>query len=481
MSSSSSLKSKLLSGFAWKTAERIGMQAVSFLIQIVLARLLSPSDFGTLALVTAFIAIAQSLVKNGLSNALIQKKDSDKLDECTVFFIQLGIAGLLVACLFFGAPVIAEFYGRQELTGCIRAMSLIVVFDAVCSIQQTVLTRDMQFRKSFYANLSGTICQGLVGIACAFMGLGYWSLILSYIANSAVTCMALIASVRWKPSFIFSLNRLKHLFSYGWKLSVAWFIGTAHQQIYSIVIGRSFDSATLGFYNRAQNLPSTVSTTLNQIISSVLFSGLSKEQDDILALKAMTRKAISMSSYLVFPVMFGFAAVSYSFIDIVYTAKWLPAAGMMQLFCIQIAFSLVSTINMQSFNALGKPEVFMNREIIRRGISIALLIILSPFGIDAVVAGLTFLSAAFLVANAAPNKRLLGYGLLEYTADVVPSLALSFMMFLIVTLLGTLPFESGIVLLLQIISGVLIYCLVSALLKMDQFDLLLRMLKLPHK
>lgn len=195
----------------------------------------------------------------------------------------------------------------------------------------------------------------------------------------------------------------------------------------------------------------------------------------------MTRKAISMSSYLVFPVMFGFAAVSYSFIDVVYTAKWLPAAGMMQLFCIQIAFSLVSTINMQSFNALGKPEVFMNREIIRRGISIVLLIFLSPFGIDAVVAGLTFLSAVFLVANAAPNKRLLGYSLLEYAADVAPSLVLSFMMFLIVTLLGALPFESGIVLLLQIIFGMLFYCLASALLKMDQFDLLLRMLKLPHK
>lgn len=471
--SETNLKQQMLGGLAWKLFERGGMQLVGFAVQVLLTRLLAPDDFGVLALVTAFISIAKSMVRNGLGNALVQKAKSDKLDECTVFYAQFLVAALLTAALFAFAPSIAGFYSRPELSECIRFMSFVLVVDAVCAIQQSILTRDMLFKKSFFANMWGTVVQGIVGVGCASAGLGYWSLILSQMAMSVAACVALVAMVQWRPSLMFSWKRFKELFGYAWKLSVGWFIGTVHQEVYSMVVGKTFSTVDLGYYNRAQGLPGTVSNAINQVVSSVLFSGLSKRQDDREAMKSMTRRSVSLSCFVIFPVMLGLAAVSKSFISVFYTEKWLPAVPMMQLFCLQFAFSSIATINIQSFNALGKSEVFMKLEIVRRGISLLLLFLLLGIGLHSVVLGLTVLSGLFLIANVFPNEKILGYRPLEFAKDTLPSLALSSAMFFVVCLVGDLPLGEGARLAAQVAAGIFFYIVSSKLLGFEELRWLL--------
>lgn len=466
MGQSDKLKKQVFSGIIWKFLERGSIQIINFLLQIVLARLLMPSDYGIVAILNVFILFSTTLINNGLGNAIIQKKDADDTDFNTIFYIQLGLAAVLVVLLFVFAPFIADFYKDPNLSIYLRVMSVVLILEALSSIQLTALRKWLQFKKSFFANVIGVIVHGGVGIALAYMGYGVWALIISQIAMKIAVFITLLLLVKWKPKKLFSFARFKSLFSYSWKLTVAWIIGTLHQNLFSLVIGKVFSKEVLGYYNRGQNVPQTFTTTLNETISNVMFPALAKVQDDIAKLKSATRKMMSMTSFLVCPIMAGLIAVSGPFVYLALTAKWAPSIPMMQLFCISFGINILSTANMQSFNAIGRSDTFLKLEVIKRSLSLLVLLLTSQINIYAVIIGLAFMGVFSLVYNTFPNRKLLGYSIKEQVQDILPPMILSAIMLAVIMPIQLLPLSNLITLLLQVFCGGVVYIGLAFLFRM---------------
>lgn len=472
-----SFNRSIMSNMAWRFFERGGVQIVNFIIQIILGRLLDVGDFGTIAIISSFVTLSSTLVNNGLGNALIQKKDSDAVDASTVFYIQLVLAFVLSVVLFFCAPLIASYYKNDKIADYLRVMVSLLVIQSLGSMQLVTLQKRMQFRKSFYANILGVIVQGTVGIVCALLGLGCWSLVFSQLAMQITVLIVLTCIVRWKPQKVFSLDRFKRLFSYSWKLTVGWLIGTLHQDIYSLLIGKVFSAEILGYYNRGQSLPSTLNRTVNESISSVMFPALSIVQDNKDDHKQYSRKMMAISSFVVFPVMAGLAAVARPFILITLTDKWAASIPMMQLFCISLSINAISTTNMQVFNSIGRSDVFMKMEVIKRSLSIVLLIILSRINIYAVIIGLVIMALFSLVYNSIFNKKLIGYSLKEQAQDILVPMIISIGMFVVTVQFDRLSIPLLVMLIIQIVVGVLFYVVASRLFNKRCFMTMLNMLK----
>ena len=459
--SDNSLSKKIVSGMIWRLLERGGMQIMQFVIQIVLARLLSPNDYGLLAIITVFISFSTTLINNGLGNAIIQRQDATEVEFNTVFYIQLGIATVCYIAIFLSAPFIAQYYGNDNLIVYLRVMSIILFIEALSSMQLTALRKRMEFKKSFFANVTGVFIQGVSGITFALLGLGIWSLILSQILMKIAILLVLLIMVKWTPRALFSFDSFKGLFSYSWKLTVAWMIGTLHQQIYSLVIGKCFSTEVLGYYNRGQNLPQTMTTTVNETISSVMFTALSKLQDNKQEFKNYTRLMMKLTAFAICPIMAGIAGVSENFVYVILTEKWAPSILMMQLFCISFGINILSTSNMQAFNAIGRSDVFMKLEIVKRGLSLVLLIIAAQFNIYLVIIVLAAMGVFSLIYNSFPNRKLLGYTIKEQLVDVVPSLVISLIMYGAVIMVNILPAPRIILLVVQVFVGAVVYMTLS--------------------
>ena len=262
----------------WRSLEGVGSQGMNFIIQLVLARILMPEDFGVVAILSIFINLANTFVLNGLSTALLRKKDAKELDFCTVFYVEVGMSILMYTIIFFTAPYIAEFYNNHAITTYLRVFSLTIVIGAFCSIQTTVLRYRMDFRSSCIANIGGIVVQGIVGITFALLNFGVWSLILSQIAYRFITLFLLVVLAHWVPKFKFSFRVVKDLFSYSWKLFVGWLIGTIYVDLFSLIIGKAYDEATLGYYTKGQSIPQVVNKTVTQITTAVMFPARSERK-----------------------------------------------------------------------------------------------------------------------------------------------------------------------------------------------------------
>ena len=461
MAENSSLTEKIASGMLWRFLERGGIQIIQFVVQLILARILTAKDYGILAILTVFISFSNTLINNGLGNAIIQKQDADDIDFNTVFYVQLFIAVVCTGVIIFSAPFIESYYSIHNLAIYLRVMSAILLIEALSAMQLTALRKGLQFKKSFYANVLGVIVQGTSGIGLAIAGFGIWSLIVSQILMKLTIFIVLLFMVHWKPKKLFSLERLKRLFSYSWKLTVAWMIGTLHQQLYSLVIGKFFSAETLGYYSRGQNLPQTMTTTVNETISSVMFPALSTLQDDKKRLKDYTRKMMALTAFTVSPIMAGIAGISRNFVMVVLTEKWAPSIPMMQLFCISLGINILSTTNMQAFNSLGRSDVFMKLEIVKRSLSLILLFIAAHFNVYLVIAVLAAMGVFSIVYNTFPNRKLLGYTITEQLTDLAPSIIIALVMFVAVISVNYFHLGYALLLIIQIIVGVGIYVLLS--------------------
>lgn len=426
-----SLRSSVITSLLWKFLERIGTQGVQFVVAIVLARILAPSDFGLIALVTVFVAIANVFVQSGLNIALVQKKNADNLDFSTVFYSCLVLAGLLYAILFFCAPLVAKFYNNQaELIPVIRTLGLMLPLGAMSAIQEAYVARNMMFKKLFYRSVGAIIPAGCVGILCAYNGFGIWSLVVQQLLNSLLMCTVMWLTVSWRPGLSFSFARWKGLFSFGWKLLCSALLDTIYRNIRDLVIGKLFTPADLGFYNRGDQFPKVIITNINSSIQSVLLPSLSSVQDDRIRLKSLARRSIKTSAFLILPMMAGLAAIAKPLTLVVLGEKWLPAVPFIQICCFSYAFWPIHTTNLSAINAVGRSDIFLKIEIIKKTYGIAILALAiwlfrSPIGV-AMSAAVTAPLGSFV--NAFPNKRLLNYGFLEQMRDFVPSLVLSLAM-----------------------------------------------------
>ncbi len=287
----------LVNNFVWRFLERTGAQGVTFLVQIILARILDPEVYGTIALVTVFTTIMQVFIDSGLGNALIQKQDADDLDFSSVFYFNMIMCCFLYLLMFFSAPYISAFYNNTELTPVIRVLSLILIISGVKNVQQAYVSRTMQFKRFFFATIGGTIGAAVVGIILACCGFGVWALVVQQLFNTMVDTLILWITVKWRPKMMFSFKRLKKLFSYGWKLLASSLLNTIYTDIRQIIIGKLYTSKDLAFYNRGQQLPKLITNNINASIDSVLLPSMSQVQDNRERVRAMTRCAIKTSTY----------------------------------------------------------------------------------------------------------------------------------------------------------------------------------------
>lgn len=470
-------KQTVVSNLIWRFMERCGAQVVSFVVSVVLARLLEPSLYGSIALVTAITSILQVFVDSGMANALIQKKDTDDLDYSSVFYFNLVFCLLLYLGLFFVSPLISRLYKNAALVPVIRVLGLTIVVSGVKNVQQAYVSKTMQFRRFFFATLGGTLFSALVGIVMAYMGYGVWALVFQQLLNVTVNTAILWLTVGWKPKRMFSFQRLKGLISYGWKLLASALLDTVYLKAYQFIIGIRYSPADLAFYNKADQLPNLVVENINASIDSVLLPVLSAEQDSKTRVREMTRRAIKTSTYIMMPLMVGLAVCAEPVIRLLLTEKWLSCVPYLQVFCFIYAFYPLHTANLNAIKAVGRSDLFLKLELIKKVLETSVLLCTMRYGVMAMALGQLFSATASIIINAWPNKRLLDYSYLRQLRDMLPAIALSALMGLVLYPIGFLALGDWLTLLVQVPLGILIYISGSSLFHIDSFDYMLSMLK----
>ncbi len=470
-------KQSVITNFIWRFMERGGTYVMNFIVSVVLARLLDPSLYGTVALVTAITTILQVFVDSGMANSLIQKKDTDDLDYSSVFYFNLAFCLLLYAGLFFCAPWISRLYRIPELTPIVRVLGLTIVVSGVKNVQQAYVAKTMQFRRFFFATLGGTVFSAVVGITLAYLGYGVWALVFQQLLNVTVNTAILWLTVGWKPKRMFSWKRLGGLISYGWKLLISQLLDTAYLKLYQFIIGLRYSTADLAFYNRGDQFPNLIMENTSASLDSVLLPVLSSEQDDRVRVREMTRRAVKVSTFVLMPLMAGLAACAEPLVRFLLTEKWLPCVPYMQLFCLNYAFWPVHTANLNAIKAVGRSDIFLKLEIIKKVLETGILLVTMRYGVMAITLGLLASGFASIVINAWPNRRLLDLPLSRQLLDVLPALLLSLGMAAAIWPVTLLGLPDAVRLLIMVPAGVLIYVGVSALLKLDSFTYVLEIAK----
>lgn len=470
-------KQKVFSNLIWRFAERIGAQLVGFIVSIVLARILSPSDYGTIALVTVFTTILQVFVDSGLGNALIQKKDADNVDFSTVFYTNIIFCIIIYLIVFFCAPLIAKFYNNEQLIAITRVLGITILISGVKNVQQAYVSRKLIFKKFFFATLVGTIGAGILGIILAKNGYGVWALVAQQLFNLTVDTIILWITVKWRPQKVFSFKRLKELFSYGWKLLVSAILDTTYNNVRQLLIGKLYSSSDLAFYNKGKQLPELVVNNINTSIDSVLLPTMSKEQEHKEKVKAMTRRSIKTSVFIMSPLMMGLAATSNNVIKILLTDKWLPSLPYLCIFCITFMFYPIHTANLNAIKAMGRSDLFLKLEIIKKIMGIILLLITMNISVIAMAVSLLISGLISQIINSWPNKKLLNYSYFDQLKDIIPNILLSFFMGICVYFINFLQVSTIIILLIQIIFGAIIYIVGAKIIKIDSFEYIIDILK----
>ena len=470
--------SGVMSNFLWRLAERFGAQGVAFVVSIVLARLLAPEAYGTIALVTVFTQILNVFIDSGFGNALIQKKDADDLDFSTVFYFNIAICVLLYLGMFLVAPLIAKFYNDASLTPVVRVLSLTLIISGVKNVQQAYVSRTMQFKRFFFATLGGTIGAAVIGIAMAYFGFGVWALVAQQIFNATVDTLILWITVKWRPKWMFSWQRLKGLFSFGWKLLASSLLDTVYSDLRQLIIGKMYTKTDLAQYNRGKQLPDLLVNNIDTSINSVLLPAMSQVQDNPERVKNMTRRAMKTSTYVIAPVMMGLAFTAESIVHLILTDKWLPCVPFLRIFCITYMFYPVNTTNLNAIKAMGRSDLFLKLETIKKVIGLIVLLGTMWFGVMAMAYSLLFTSITSQIINSWPNKKLLDYSYPEQIRDILPGILLAVFMGCCVYPVKWIGFSDLLTLFIQVVMGACIFIGGSALLKLEGFRYLWEQLKL---
>ncbi|MER1956093.1 MAG: lipopolysaccharide biosynthesis protein [Solibacillus sp.] len=470
-------KFKVLSSLFWKLLERGGMQGIQFLVMIVLARILLPEDFGLIVLITVFISIAGIITQGGFNQALIQKKKVDEVDLSSVFYLNLVITAILYVLLFFAAPYIALFFEQPQLKSILRILAITLFFYSFSAIQNTIISREFQFKKLFISTLTASIISGIVGIAMAYTNYGIWALVGFQLTNQFLVTIILWFTIKWRPKLLFSFKRIKRLFSFGWKLLVASLIDSIDANIRGLLIGKMFNPAMLGFYNRGEQFPNLLVNNINGSIQAVMFPTLSSHQDDRSRVKEMVRRAIVTSSFIIFPMMVGLAVIAEPLVLLLLTEKWLPAVPFIQIFCAGYALWPIHTANLQAINALGRSDIFLKLEIIKKLISVLVLIVSIPFGVYAVAISVVVGGILASFINAFPNLKLLNYSIREQWRDIVPSFLISIVMGAVIYTIQWLQMPAMLTIIAQVFVGIILYIGLAALFRLECFSYLLITLK----
>lgn len=464
------INSKIVaSNLIWRFLERFGAQIVAFVVSIILARLLDPVVYGTVALVTVFTTILQVFVDSGFGMALVQKKNSDEIDFSTVFYFNIVICVFLYLIMFILAPFIARFYDNEQLSLIIRILSLVLIISGFKSIQSVYVAKHLIFKKFFFATLVGTVISAGVGIFMAYKGYGVWALIAQNLLNQGIDTIILWITVGWRPKRVFSFKRLKSLFSFGWKLLASALLDVGYNQLRALIVGKKYSAEDLAYYNRGEQIPNLAISNINNSIDSVLLPSMSIAQEDKQRVKQMLKRSISVSSFVLLPVMAGIAVTANSLVAVLLTEKWNAAIPYMQLFCLIYAFYPIHTANLNAMKAMGRSDYFLKLEIIKKIIGIGLLLGAMWISVQAIVISLLIANLLSLIINTYPNKKILGYGILEQMKDLLPALLLSGIMFGVTYFIYYMDGAGFMTLVKQVLIGVVVYFTLAALFKVEPF------------
>lgn len=467
MNGTCEMRNKTVSGFLWKISERMLAQLISLLISIVLARILSPSDYSVVSIINIFFAFSNILVVSGLNTALIQKKSADTLDYSIVLYTSLLLSIITYGIMFFCAPIIADFYDQPILTPMFRIMGLTLPITAIQSVWSAYISSSMMFRKFFFSTLGGTLISGGVGFYMAVNGCGPWALIAQQMSSIAINTLILIAMTKISIVFKFSLSRFKLLWGFGWKIFLSSIISAIYSETAPLIIGIKFNKNDLSFYTKGRNFPGLISNTVITSLSAVLFPVWSKIQDDKVSLLNYLRKYIKVASFVIFPLMLGFLTVSETFVSVVLTDKWLQTVPYIQIFCVAYMFDMLSSGNCEVLKAMGRSDIFLIIEIIKKSlyfVVIASFVFAMPSAIMLATSSIVCGVIAVIV-NSVPNKKLLGYTYKLQLSDIIPNLLNSFIMCVGVSLIALINMDKIILLVIQVFFGALIYILLSLITK----------------
>lgn len=462
-----SLKKRAVKNIIWRFAERCGAQFVNLIITIVLARILLPDDFGTVAIINVFIVVFNVFVDSGMANALIQKKNVDNKDFSSVFYFNIFQGVVIYILLYLSAPLIAGFFNNTELTAMLRVAGLVLLISSVKNIQQAYVSKKLMFQKFFWATLGGTVVSSVVGIWMACNGYGVWALITQNIINQLIDTLILWLIVKWRPEKYFSFQRIKNLLSYGSKLLFSALIDTVYNNFQSLFIGKFYTEADLAYYTKGKQIPDFLVANINATLDSVLFPIMSDVQDDIPRLKSMTRKAISTSTTLLWPILAAVIASAPQMISVLLTDKWIDSVFFLRVFCISYALWPIHTANLNAIKAYGKSGTFLIQEIMKKTIGITVLLLVFNKGVHAIALSVLITAPISAFINWLPNRKNISYRFWEQIKDILPALGMAIIEFGVVFLLSFLNINIYIKFGLQILAGVVVYLIMICYFKWD--------------
>lgn len=465
----------------WKFLERFGTQLVSFVVSIILARLLLPEQYGAIALIMIFINVCNVIIDGGLNTALIQKKNADNIDFSTILYSSILISGILYTLLFFLAPYIAEFYDQLILTTIIRVLGINLFFFAVNSIQRAYVSKHMLFNKLFYSSFISVIISGFIGILLAYKDFGIWALVAQSLSCTIVTCLVMWFTIKWRPVLLFSFDRFSQLFSYGWKIFMANFITVIFVEIRKLFIGKLYTPSNLAYYEKGEQFPSLIMNNIFTSIQSILLPTLSEVQDDKARVKAIMRRSTKMSCFVIYPLMIGMIVTAEPLVNILLGEKWQGVIPFIQIMCVANFFRPITISNWEAIKALGYSGITLKLEVLKKVVDIIILLVSINLGVKAIACGMVLFNFLCIFINLAPNIKLLNYKIHEQILDAVPTLIISIIMGVIIFLLrytdlGNIWLLGG-----QIFVGVTSYTLLCHIFKEESYTYLLNLIKVKLK
>ena len=472
------MKQKVAKGVFWKLLENGGAQGIQFVIAILLARMLTPAEYGVVGIIMIFITIANVFVQSGFGTALVQKKQGDEMDFSSVCYFEIVLAAGMYGILYLAAPVIASYYEIEELRAIVRVLAVVLFPGAVISVQTAYVSRKMEFRGLFLSTLAASVISGAVSIWMAYKGYGVWAMVGQQVMYYGALMMALFLTVSWKPARMYSMERVREMFGFGWKLLCASLLDTIFNNLYGLLIGKIYNEELLGSYNRGEQFPKLIATDLGMAIQAVLLPAFSSRQEDVVRVRQMVRQAIRLSSFVTLPMLLGMFAVADTMVEVLLGEKWLICVPFLRIMCISYCFWPIHITNLQAINAMGRSDIFLRLELVKKGLSLVALgvgMCFSVYGMVMIKAVQDFLCT---FVNAAPNRKLLGYRIRQQWMDVMPSAGLSFVMCILVMTVGRLFGEMVplVRLTVQIGCGAVVYTGLAWLFKMDSFWYLARLI-----
>lgn len=464
-----SLKNKTVKGASWSFIDSIAGQGITFIVGLVLARLLTPEEYGLIGIITIFIAVFNSIVDSGFSNALIRKNDAKDIDYNTVFISNLVVSVILFGVLFLCAPAISRFFGQPQLIPLLRVMGSIVIINAFAIIQRTIFVKKVDFKTQTKVSLISSIVSGVVGIGIAMGGCGVWSLVGQQISRQFLNSVFLWLYSNWYPKLQFSFQSFKELFSFGWKLLVSGLIDTVWREIYQVVIGKCYSPATLGMYTRAQQFPSICSSNLTTVVQRVSYPVLSSVQDDKERLKNGYKRIIKVTMLLTFTLILGLAAVAKPMVLALIGEQWLPCVPFLQIICLQMMLYPLQALNLNMLQVQGRSDLFLRLEIIKKIIAIGPLLLGIYVNIYWMLAGSVITGFISYYLNAYYSGPFLNYSIKEQIKDILPSFGVAISMAVPVFAMSFITLNPFLLLPLQIVVGAVITIAICEVTKLPEY------------